>query len=76
MEATVELEQSHRQARKCLVSLVWQLSQKDPDFDTAFDKADKLCSALGLCRIIEAGIERRKASVIATNLQNLTRGES
>jgi hypothetical protein len=59
MASTLELEQSHHQARRYLVSLVWQLSKQNPDFGIAFEKAEKLCSALTLCRISEASIARQ-----------------
>ncbi len=60
MATNLELEQAHHQARRYLVSLVWHMSKQKPDYDEAFDKADKLCSSLSVCRIIEASITRQK----------------
>jgi hypothetical protein len=49
MATNLELEQAHHQARRYLVSLVWHLTTQNPDYDEAFDKADKLCSSLTVC---------------------------
>ena len=71
METALELEQSHHQARRYLVSLVWHMSKQNPDFDIAFEKAEKLCDALSLCRILEATIARQEVNNDAALLVNV-----
>jgi hypothetical protein len=71
MATNLELEQAHHQARRYLVSLVWHLTKQNPDYDEAFDKADKLCSSLTVCRIIEASIARQKVKADADLLAHV-----
>ncbi|MDO8320604.1 hypothetical protein [Rhodoferax sp.] len=62
MATTLGLKQAHHQARLYLDSLVYQMSTQSPDYDTAFDQAEKLCSYLKLCCTSQAAITRQKGN--------------
>lgn len=83
MATTLGLKQAHHQARLYLDSLVSQMSTQSPDYETAFDQAEKLCFYLKLCCTSQAAITRQKVkadvdllSHICTETTTSGRGKS